>query len=183
MPNLILRNWGCNTDLRPAAVGPYCTPNFSEFGSHLLMRPRQTHRIPSVLPSLWNEKYCISSHCTVNLLNNDSISCTYYIYSALDILHIRREENLSLYAWCNNSHTACSSYLKTRYLDVLGISLSATSELELEPPRNNIYHWVIYYSQFLGCTVILAAAQSFNLVIFCSVVLQLFQLFTVGLFT
>ena len=29
--NLILRNWGCNTDLRPAAVGPYCTPNFSEF--------------------------------------------------------------------------------------------------------------------------------------------------------
>ena len=38
-----------NTDLRPAAVGPYCTPNFSEFGPHLPMRPCQTHRIPSLL--------------------------------------------------------------------------------------------------------------------------------------
>ena len=38
-----------NTDLRPAAVGPYCTPNFSEFGTHLPMRPRQTHRIPPLL--------------------------------------------------------------------------------------------------------------------------------------
>ena len=47
--NLILRNWGCNTALRPAAVGPYCTPNFSEFGTHLSMRPRQTHCIPSLL--------------------------------------------------------------------------------------------------------------------------------------
>ena len=27
-------------------VGPYSTPNFSEFGTHLLMRPRQTHSIP-----------------------------------------------------------------------------------------------------------------------------------------
>ena len=46
--NLILRNWGCNTALRPAAVGPYCTPNFSKFGQHLPMRPRQTHGIPPV---------------------------------------------------------------------------------------------------------------------------------------
>ena len=44
-----------NTDLRPAAVGPYCTPNFSEFGTHLPMRPRQTHRIPPVRTSIqWN---------------------------------------------------------------------------------------------------------------------------------
>ena len=41
-----------NTDLRPAAVGPYCTPNFSEFGTHLPMRPRQTHRIPPVRTSI-----------------------------------------------------------------------------------------------------------------------------------
>ena len=39
-----------NTDLRPAAVGPYCTPNFSEFGTHLPMRPRQTQRIPPICP-------------------------------------------------------------------------------------------------------------------------------------
>ena len=55
---------------------------------------------------------------------------------------------MSLYAWCNNSHTACSSYLKIRYLDALCIFLSATSELELEPPRNNIYHWVIIHNFF-----------------------------------
>ena len=37
------------TDLQPAAVRPYCTPNFSEFGMHLPMCLHQTHHIPPVL--------------------------------------------------------------------------------------------------------------------------------------
>ena len=36
----------------PAAVGLYCSPNFSEFGTHLPMRPRQTHRIPPIYQGL-----------------------------------------------------------------------------------------------------------------------------------
>ena len=52
-----------NTDLRPAAVGPYCTPNFSEFGTHLPMRPRQIHRIP---PLLLGKLEAYSVHHTMN---------------------------------------------------------------------------------------------------------------------
>ena len=39
---------GSNTDLRPAAVGPYWTPISQNFGPHFQMRPRQTHGILSL---------------------------------------------------------------------------------------------------------------------------------------
>ena len=39
---------GCNTTLRPSAVGWYCTPISQEFGPHSPMHPRQSQRILSV---------------------------------------------------------------------------------------------------------------------------------------
>ena len=41
----ILRNWVCNMARRPQAGGPYCTPNFKEWGLHLQICLSQTHCI------------------------------------------------------------------------------------------------------------------------------------------
>ena len=88
-----------NTDLRPAAVGPYCTPNFSEWGTHLPMRPRQTHRIPPVRTSIqWNfhwievrtGQYVGGRHANFHCLPPHALTSAYLnsIYTSLCLIFI-----------------------------------------------------------------------------------------------